>query len=194
MRMQIFHSLQDQDCIAALTRGAVGVMPTDTIYGIVALAHNPEAVARLYALKAREHKPGTVIAANVEQLVALGLAESVVRPLGTYWPGPVSVVIPIGSDLAYLHQGVQGLACRVPADDNIQALLLKSGPLLTTSANLPGQPPATNIAEARTYFGEQVDFYVDGGTITGHQPSTVIRVEDDQSVTVLRQGAAVIPT
>jgi tRNA threonylcarbamoyl adenosine modification protein (Sua5/YciO/YrdC/YwlC family) len=190
--MHIFNSLQDEDFITSLTQGAVGVMPTDTVYGLVTIAKNEESVAKLYALKSREHKPGTIIAANVEQLINLGMAESVVRPMQAYWPGPVSIIIPTGDNLSYLRQDVPGLACRVPIDPVIHELLLRTGPLLTTSANHPGLAPATNLIESQAYFGDQVDFYVDGGEITDHQPSTVIRIEDDRSVTVLRQGAVVI--
>src|SRR6185503_2405406 len=57
-----------------LCGGAVGVLPTDTVYGLVTLATDEVAVARFYALKSREQKPGTLIAANTEQLLALGVA------------------------------------------------------------------------------------------------------------------------
>ncbi len=80
------------------------------------------------------------------------------------------------------------LAVRVPDDKSLQALLKQSGPVLTSSANQPGQEPATNIEQAKQYFGDQVDFYEDGGDLSGRQPSTVIRVLDD-AIEVLRQGA-----
>lgn len=190
--MHIFNSLQDERLMASLIQGAVGVMPTDTVYGLVTVARNEEAVARLYALKSREHKPGTIIAADIEQLISLGLNEAFVRPMQAYWPGPVSIIVPTGNNLSYLRQDIQGLACRVPAHPVIHELLLRTGPLLTTSANYPGQPPAVNLAEGQAYFGDRVDFYVDGGDTTGNQSSTVIRIEADQSITVLRQGAIVI--
>jgi L-threonylcarbamoyladenylate synthase len=189
--MQIFNSLQDERLVAALKGGAVGVVPTDTIYGLIALASNEAAVARLYAVKHREHKPGTLIAANVDQLVELGLKRRYLKAVEHLWPDRLSVIIPTGDALEYLRQGVPGLAVRVPNDENVQALLLKTGPLLTTSANMPGNPPASTLSEAQQYFNGQLDFYVDGGDLSGRPPSTVIRIVDD-TIEVIRQGAVKI--
>jgi tRNA A37 threonylcarbamoyladenosine synthetase subunit TsaC/SUA5/YrdC len=90
-----------------------------------------------------------------------------------------------------LHQGVGSLAMRIPRNDKLQALLEKTGPLLTSSANPPGDPPATTITAAKEYFGDSVDFYLDGGDLTGHQASTIIRVVDD-AVEIFRPGAIAI--
>jgi L-threonylcarbamoyladenylate synthase len=170
-----------------LTDGKVGVMPTDTVYGLVARAQDEAAVTRMYALKNREQKPGTLIAANTDQLVALGVPANEIDKIAKYWPNPVSAVLTIsGND--YLHQNVATLAMRVVADSQIHEFLEQTGPLITSSANQPGKPPATNIDEAFAYFGDSVDFYVDGGTIDNALPSTIIRPTDD-GVEVLRQGS-----
>jgi len=175
-----------------LKPGAVGVIPTDTVYGLVARAADRDAVAKLYKLKSRDKKPGTLIAASLQQLEELGLKHRYLKAVEQYWPGPVSVIIPAADPaLAYLHQGKMSLAVRLPADKKLQALLSKTGPLLTTSANQPGEPPASTIAQAKQTFGGQVDFYQDGGDLSGRQPSTLIRIIDD-AVEVLRQGAAKI--
>lgn len=176
---------------ALLRPGCVGVIPTDTVYGLVARASDPAAVACLYGLKQREHKPGTVIAASIEQLVDLGLKRRYLVPMERFWPGPISVIIPSGEGLTYLDQGLHSLAVRLPADQLLRQLLAKTGPLLTTSANQPGKPPATTVDEARRAFGDRVDFYEDGGDLTGRQPSTVIRVIDD-AIEVVRPGAIAI--
>jgi tRNA threonylcarbamoyl adenosine modification protein (Sua5/YciO/YrdC/YwlC family) len=169
------------------TQGTIGVIPTDTVYGVVARAHDQAAVTRLYELKRREHKPGTLIAASVDQLVELGFKRRYLQAVERFWPGPVSVVVPC-MELAYLHQGVGSLAVRIPNNPELLRLLQSTGPLLTSSANQPGEPPANTAAEARAYFDDGVDFYEDGGGLSGAQPSTVIRVVDD-AIEVLRQGA-----
>lgn len=174
--------------MTALQHGAIGVLPTDTLYGVVARAADEAAVARLYALKKRERKPGTLIAASIKQLEDLGLKHRYLKAVEQYWPGAISIVIPTGPDLPYLHQGVYSLAVRIPDDAALIALLEKTGPLLTSSANHPGETPAGTIKQAQKYFGETVDFYVDGGDISKQQPSTVIRMVDD-AVEVLREGA-----
>ena len=171
--------------------GTIGVLPTDTVYGVVARAQDQEAVRRLYELKSREHKPGTLIAADTGQLESLGLQHRYLAAVAHYWPGAVSVVVPCGPELAYLHQGVGSLAVRIPDVPDLRALLSRTGPLLTSSANDPGAPTAQNIDEARQYFGDKVDFYVDGGDLSGRAPSTVLRIIDD-TVEVLRQGAVPI--
>ena len=174
-----------------LQAGNVGVIPTDTVYGLVARAADKEAVARLYDLKNREGKPGTIIAATIDQFAHLGIKARYLRAVAEYWPGAISIVIPCGPELEYLHEGVGSLAVRVPDDEQLQALLEQTGPLLTSSANHPGEDTATTIVEAQNYFGDNVDFYVDGGDLSGRQPSTIVRVVDD-AIEVLRQGVVVI--
>lgn len=170
----------------------IGIIPTDTVYGVVARADDHPGVERLYALKHRESKPGTLLAASIEQLETLGLKRRYMKAVEQYWPGPVSVIIPCADPkLSYLHQGKMSLAVRIPEDKKLLELLLQTGPLLTSSANPPGQSPAVNIGQARQYFGDQVDFYADGGDLSGRLPSTIIRVVDDE-IEVIRQGAVTI--
>jgi L-threonylcarbamoyladenylate synthase len=187
--MKIFKSLGDDELVELLQSGAVGVAPTDTIYGLVAPASNPSAVARLYALKHREHKPGTVIAAGIEQLVDLGIKRRYLKAVEQFWPGAVGVEI--SHQLGYLSQDTGRQAFRVTNYKELSKLLKQTGPLLTSSANQPGEPPANTIAEAQEYFGDSVDFYVDGGDLSGRSPSTLIRIIDD-AIEVLRQGAVKI--
>lgn len=171
---------------------AVGVIPTDTVYGLVARASDKAAVARLYELKQRDGKPGTIIAANIAQLEELGLKRRYLKAVEQFWPGAVSVIIPVADpDLSYLHQGLRALAVRIPNQPELLKLLEKTGALQTSSANLTGQPTANTIQEARDYFGDAVDFYIDGGDLSKRQPSTVIRVVDD-AIEVLRAGAVPI--
>lgn len=168
--------------------GAVAVIPTDTVYGVVCRAADDAAVKRLYLLKQRASKPGTIIAATIEQLEGLGLKRRYLTAVQEFWPGAVSVVIPCGAELETLHQGSLSLAVRLPAQPALRALLAQTGPLLTTSANQPGQPVSVTIEQAQRYFGKNVDFYIDGGDISDHLPSTIIRVVDD-AIEVLRPGA-----
>ncbi len=181
---------QDQ-AQSMLMDGGVGVMATDTVYGLVARAEDKEAVAHLYELKKREHKPGTVIAANTGQLIALGLNEQHIRTIEHLWPNPLSLIIPASNVLAYLHQGLDSLAVRIPKDATLQAMLKHTGPLLTSSANQPGEQPAVNLEEAKAYFKGSVDFYVDSGDLSGRAPSTIIRVSHN-GIEVIREGAVTI--
>lgn len=172
------------------TPGEIAIIPTDTVYGVVARAADPDAVARLYKLKHREAKPGTIVAASIDQLVELGVKRRYLTAVEQFWPGAISVITPVGEELGYIHQGVGSLAFRIPDDPWLLELLQQTGPLLTSSANQPGEPPATTVEEAKNYFGNDVEWYEDGGSVN-REPSTVIRVIDD-AIEIVRLGAVKI--
>jgi L-threonylcarbamoyladenylate synthase len=181
--------IEVEKIVAAISQpGVIAVIPTDTVYGVVARATDEESVGRLYELKRREHKPGTIIAATIDQLVTLGIKRRYLMAVAQFWPGPISIIVPCGPELEYLDQGVQSLAVRLPIDPALQSILKQTGPLLTSSANQPGLVPAHTMEEAREYFGLDVDHYFDGGDLSSQKPSTVIRIIDD-TIEVVRQGA-----
>ena len=186
--MQIFRTITDPGVVASLKTGGIGVLPTDTVYGLVGSAMDKQAVMRMFTVKARKNQPGTVLAASVEQLAELGIKPRYLRAVEHYWPNPISIIIPCGAELAYLHMGKDSLAVRIPAHEELRSLLTQTGPLMTTSANHPGEPTAEDITEAEDYFGELADFYVDAGDLGERLPSTIIRVVDD-AIEVVRQGA-----
>jgi L-threonylcarbamoyladenylate synthase len=188
--MQILDSLHDPKLVSLLKDGAVGVMPSDTVYGLMCRADNETAVARLYEVKHRENKPGTLIAANIQQLVDLGLKERYLKAVERFWPGAISVRIPHPPH--YLTDPSNGtIAVRIPDDKDLLELLKQTGPLQTTSANMAGEPVATQLAEAQRAFGDTIDFYVEGGDLSGRPPSTIIQIVDD-AIEVIREGAVKI--
>lgn len=186
------HLADDKQAIEILLADGVGVMPTDTVYGLVARAANAKAVARMYALKQREHKPGTVIAANVKQLIDLGVDEHHLKRTEKLWPAPLSVETPLGPNLSYLHQNTGRQGFRIVQDPRARKILTETGPLVTSSANQPGEPAADTIEDAFQYFGDTVDFYVDGGNRSEMPPSTLVRVTGN-GIEIIRQGAFVVP-
>lgn len=182
-------AISGEEAAAILLHGGVGVLPTDTVYGVVANATERVAVERLYALKRRERKPGTLVAASVEQLERLGVAKEHLQKVARFWPGSVSAVLSLHGAHGYLTQGVGTIAMRVVADERLKRILEQTGPLVTSSANHPGKPGSVNVQEAWDYFGNEVDFYVDGGDLSGREPSTIIRITDAGGIEVLRAGA-----
>jgi L-threonylcarbamoyladenylate synthase len=183
------NNLNDPRIIKLINNGAIGIIPTDTVYGLICSANNEKAVQRLYALKNREKKPGTIIAASINQLVDLGIKARYLKAVEHYWPNPVSVDIP--HNITYLNQNTGRQAFRIPDHKILLKLLSSVGALQTTSANHPGEPEANTIQEAHDYFGDKVDFYIDGGDLSGRKTSTLIRIVDD-AVEVLREGAITI--
>lgn len=156
----------DKKLIAVIRKGGIGVMPTDTIYGLVGSALSRAAVERIYRIRKRNpKKPVIVLIGDLADLARFGikLEPRVKTFLEKIWPGPYSVVLPCpGKKFAYLHRGTETLALRLPKPQWLRALLRATGPLVAPSANPEGKPPAKTIAEAKKYFSERVDFYVSG--------------------------------
>ncbi len=184
----VFKSLAEPALIDILRQGGVGVLLTDTVYGLVGIATDAAAATRVIDAKGRKYKPGTLIAADVQQLIDLGIQAEHVRAAEQFWPGPVTVVLPTKPGLEYLDLGLSSLAVRVPDHPDIVSLLRNVGPLLTTSANRPNEPMVKNIEEAQEIFGNRLNFYVDGGHIESPLASTIIRLKFE----LLRQGAVTI--
>ncbi len=181
---------QDEKLIQTLKDGGVVIMPTDTVYGFVSMAGNPTAVSRVYTIRKRStEKPCIILISDMNDVEKFGvsLGEAERETIRKYWPGPVSISIPcLEEKLAYLHRGTNSLAFRVPLLPGLQSLLREVGPIIAPSANPEGMPGAKNIEEARQYFGDLVDMYVDGGTIVS-APSKIIKVGKDGTETVLRE-------
>lgn len=174
---------------AVLREEGVVVLPTDTIYGLHALAMKPRAVEKIYELKHRNRdKPFIVLIGDMEELSGFGVEvdDGLRRFLGGVWSGRVSVVLDCGGDeYEYLHRGVRSIAFRIPARADLLRLLRRVGPLVSSSVNIEGERAAVGIKEARMYFGDRVDFYVDGGVLEG-APSKVVRYKSGGRIDVLR--------
>jgi L-threonylcarbamoyladenylate synthase len=180
---------KDENLVNILREGGVTVIPTDTIYGIVGRAESEATVNRIYEIrKRREDKPSIILIGNMAELKKFSINLSPVQKnsLEKYWPGPVSIVLEAEeASISYLHRGTKTLAFRVPAEENFREFLLKVGPIIAPSANPEGGTPAKTTEEAKKYFGDNVDYYLDGGEING-KPSQVIKLASNGEVTVLR--------
>lgn len=183
--------MTDPHLVDCLNGGGVVVLPTDTVYGLVARASDQKAVERMYRLRGRApEKPCILLVADAWQITDTANWTDYHKQLGAkYWPGPLSLVAPTTEKTPhYLHRGTDTLAYRIPDEPALRKLLSATGPLLAPSANPEGQPVATTIAEAEAYFGDKVDGYVDGGKIANRAPSTVAGVRDGK-LHIFRQGA-----
>ncbi len=181
--------------VKTLKGGGVGILPTDTIYGVVGSALKRKTVERIYSLRKRSpKKPMIILIGSVAQLKVFGIkidrnTRAILRKL---WPGKMSVILRVKSREArvkfkYLHREMGTLAFRLPKPLWLRRLLKKTGPLVAPSANLKGKPPAETIKEAKKYLGDKVDFYVDAGPLRS-RPSTLVKIVKGK-VFVLRAGA-----
>ena len=174
-----------------LKQGKIGIIPTDTQYGIVTSALKEDSIEKIYSLRKRNpEKPMIVLISDVSQIEDLGININPQQKqvLEKYWPNPLSIIIPVkNQELAYLHREKESLAFRMPQTDWLKKLLQISGPLVAPSANFEGEKPSSTIKEAQQYFQDQVDFYIDGGEMD-NPPSTIIKLTD-QGFEIIRQGA-----
>jgi L-threonylcarbamoyladenylate synthase len=180
----------DNNLIQALLNNKIIVMPTDTIYGIVGSALHEKVVNRIYDIRKRApEKPCIILIGDIRDLekFSIYLSNEQKEKIKEYWPGPVSIVLDcIDQKFFYLHRGTQTLAFRMPQQIGLQNLLKKVGPIIAPSANLEGFLVANNIHEARNYFHELVDLYIDGGDRSG-KASKVIKLHKDGTIHILRE-------
>ncbi len=180
--------------IKFLKSGKIGVLPTDTIYGLHSSIYSPAAIERLYRLRKRSpKKPMIILISSLKDLEIFNikLTNKEFNFLKKVWPNKVSVILPFsGKGFEYLHRGTKTLAFRLPDHKLLLRILKKTGPLVSTSVNLEGKPSAENIAQAKKYFGSKIDFYVDAGKIKS-LPSTVIKFNDNKTTTLRQSGSSV---
>jgi L-threonylcarbamoyladenylate synthase len=184
-----------EDLLSVLQNDGIAVLATDTIYGVVGKAQSKAVVERLYALKGRDEvKPFIILIPSLDALEHFGIVpnDKDREIIAQVWPGPVTVILPVAEDaidrLEYLHRGTDALAFRMPAKQNLLELLRLTGPLVAPSANPQAMPTATTVAEARHYFGSDIDYYDDEGTVQG-APSTIVKI-DNGKITLIRKGIA----
>lgn len=177
---------------AAVARGELVVVPTDTVYGIGADAFDAEAVAELLAAKGRGREmPPPVLVPNPRTIDGLATAVPAYarRLVDRYWPGPLTLVLRAQGSLMWDLGDTNGtVAVRMPDLESTLTLLAETGPLAVSSANRHGQEAATTLEAAREQLGELVAVYLDGGTSPGGRPSTIVDCTKDEPE-VLREGA-----
>ncbi len=163
---------------AALGRGELVVLPTDTVYGVAADAFSPRAVQRLLDAKGRTRQsPPPVLIPSTATLEALATEiPDQVRPvIEAFWPGGLTLILKATPSLMWDLGETHGtVALRMPSDPIALELLAETGPLAVSSANLTGLPAATNAAGARDMLGDAVEVYLDAGERSATGSSTIL--------------------
>jgi L-threonylcarbamoyladenylate synthase len=177
---------------AAVRAGRLAVIPTDTLYGIVADAFDAKAVADLLAAKHRgPDMPLGVLVGSWSTIDGLvGSVPPVARDLvEAFWPGGLSIVLPHAPSLAWdLGQTRGTVMLRMPLHPVALELLREVGPMAQSSANVSGQPPATTAQEARDQLGDSVEVYLDGGVCASGVGSTIVDLTGE-TPRLRREGA-----
>jgi L-threonylcarbamoyladenylate synthase len=170
-----------------LVRRGVVLMPTDTIYGLHALANDANAIANLASLKSRDEKPFVVIANSLAQIDALGviLSPSNRNVLQTLWPAPLTAVAALRASIA-ASRGAKSIAVRIPDLVWLRELLAITGPLASTSANRSGEPHVSQPDDLAREILDALDGVVDRGPSAGN-PSAIVDFTSDHPQ-VIRAG------
>jgi L-threonylcarbamoyladenylate synthase len=177
--------------VALLRAGEVVGFPTDTVYGLAALATHERAVRRVFEVKGRSlSQPLILMVADPEQLEGWAdVDERARRYMRRWWPGPLTLVLPAREDVGPPLTSAarpRTIAARIPDHEVALALLRAVGqPLATTSANRSGEPPALTPLESA--WVEGLAAVLDGGRAPGAVPSTLLDVSSEEP-RILRAG------
>ncbi len=179
-----------QEALRLLRLGQVVAFPTDTVYGVGAVAFDARAVGRLYEIKGRSlEKAIPILLASGDDLarVALDPPAIALRLAELFWPGPLTIVLHKRPEVPPQVAPGPTVGVRVPDHPLAQALLQATGPLATTSANRSGEPSALDASQVVAALGEAVALVLDGGRAPGGRPSTVVDCTQDPPQ-LLREG------
>lgn len=192
---------------AHVRAGGLLILPTDTVYGIGALASDAAGVSRLLAAKGRDRRmPPPVLVADPAQAfdVVARLPDAARALIGAFWPGALTLVLDARADLDWdLGESGGTVALRMPDHPLALELLRRTGPMAVTSANRTGLAPATDAAAALAAFPGRVALaddaaagphgadilLLDGGPTPGPVPSTIVSLAGGSpGPVVVREG------
>ena len=180
-----------KEAAEAISAGKLVVYPTETVYGIGADIYNETAVKNLYLTKKRPFDmPLSVAVSDIKMLEKVAvLNENADKLAKAFFPGPLTIIVkkqPSVPDI--VTSSSQKVGIRIPDNRFALELIKRTGPIITTSANLHSHPDAINVDAAIKDFDSAVDVYIDAGACNLGKPSTIVWLMDDQ-FEIIRQGA-----
>lgn len=171
---------------SCIEEGGVVLLPTDTVYGLAVHPRKPEAISRLFAMKGRPRSQNLPVMVHAEgEITRLGgVISSTARRLldSTLFPGPVTLAVGIAAEKAAdWLRGRDEFAVRMPADDELLAILERVGPLLVTSANFHAKGTRESVREILASLEGEPDLVIDGGR-RASIPSTLVNCRRESPV------------
>jgi len=179
-----------EQALEVLQSGGLVAFPTDTVYGVGALAFMGSAVEGIYTAKNRPvEKAIPVLIGDPGDIgkVAGEVPELAEKLAGRFWPGPLTLVVPKHPGLPAAVSATGTVGLREPDHPVARALLQRAGPLAVTSANLSGRSSPTTADEVLAQLGGRIALILDGGQTPGGVPSTVVDCVGSEP-RILRQG------
>ena len=180
------------DAAAIIKRGGLVVFPTETVYGLGGDATNPEAARNIYQAKGRpSDNPLIIHIAEPKQAEEYAYTnETYYKLANEFMPGPLTVILGAKSTVPKeTRGGLATVAVRCPENPIARALISLAGvPIAAPSANLSGKPSPTKAFHVIEDMNGRVDMIIDGGEADFGLESTIVKIEDDGGVTLLRPG------
>ncbi len=176
--------------LTVLQAGGLIAFPTDTVYGVGALAFDGKAIESIYAAKNRPmEKAIPILISDTEELtkVAFEVPESAWKLASRFWPGPLTILVPKRADLPESVSATATVGVRVPDHAVARSLLRAAGPMAVTSANISGAQSPITAEEVYQQLGGRIPLIIDGGRTPGGIPSTVVDCTAPE-LTILRDG------
>jgi len=171
-----------KNTVERIASGAVFIYPTDTIYGIGCDATNDAAVKKVRKLKGRETKPFSVIAPSIEWIHQNCELSDKAKGWLVKLPGPYTLILPLKNPKAVCveaNKGLNTIGVRIPHHWIAQLAEAVNKPIISTSVNMVGQPPATTQEQLEEF---EVDFIIYEGPLTG-KPSTLVDLSKGEQIT-----------
>lgn len=179
-----------QRALDVLNNGGLVAFPTDTVYGLGALAFDGNSVESIYVAKDRPvEKAIPVLIADAEEMdkVGVDIPDIARRIAARFFPGPLTCLIPKKPTLPQAVSAASTVGVRVPDHEVARALLRAAGPMAVTSANISGQPSPSTAEEAFATLNGRIPLIIDGGKTPGGIPSTVVDCTNNE-IKILRAG------
>jgi len=176
--------------VEVLSSGGLVAMPTDTVYGLGALAFDPDAVNSIYAAKGRSREKAIpILIGDLDDLekVTVDLSSMAQILAEHFWPGPLTLIVPRGPSIPDAVSSTPGVGVRIPDHPVTRKILRAAGPVAVTSANLAGCEDAANAVEVLAQLEGRISLIVDAGSVGNGLASTVVNCLGSEPV-ILRQG------
>jgi len=184
------HDQAIQRALEVLGRGGLMAFPTDTVYGLGALAFDSNAVESIYLAKDRPiEKAIPVLIGDATDLekISDGVPEVARKLAARFWPGPLTIIVPKKQTLPETVSATSSVGVRVPDHPVARELLRAAGPMAVTSANISGQASPSTAQEVLDQLNRRIELIIDGGQTPGGIPSTLVDCSGDE-IKVLREG------
>jgi L-threonylcarbamoyladenylate synthase len=194
MKTEILPAANIEPALNILKQGGLVAFPTDTVYGVGALAFNNAAIEGIYAAKDRPiEKAIPILIGDLSDLEQIGsdIPDMALRLAARFWPGPLTCIIPKKRTLPPAVSATETVAVRIPDHPAALALLRAAGPIAVTSANISGQPSPASAEEVFRQLQGRIPLILDGGTTPGGVPSTLVDCTGHSPV-ILREGPLTI--